>query len=217
VVFAEGLRVRYKKVRKCWFLANLLSVNLFFKEIIMRTLNTLKIVAVIAMALGLATAQAGSLSAGALGTGAVTATAVAAANCTSFTNSNALAFGSYASGQVANVDSTQVTLTATCTPGTVYTIQVTAGSNFGLGPWGGGYRALKATNSANYLSYGVYYGSIASNAFWGDGVNGSLGAVHGGTGNNQAQLYYLNARLYGGQTAVADTYGDASLTATISF
>lgn len=183
----------------------------------MRTLNTLKIVAVIAMTLGLATAQAGSLSAGALGTGAVTATAVAAASCTSFTNAGALSFGTYASGQVANVDSSPVTLTATCNTGTVYTIQVTAGSNFGLGSWGGGYRALKAATTNNYLSYGVYYGAIAGNVFWGDGVNGSLGAVHGGVGNGAPQPYTLNARLYGGQTAVAEVYSDAGLTATVTF
>ncbi len=183
----------------------------------MRTLKTLKIVAVIAMTLGLATAQAvTTVPLGPLGSSAVTASAVAAASCTSFTNTGTLTFaGGYTSGQAANIDSSAVLLTANCTSGTVYTIQVTAGSNFGLGPWGGGYRAL--SNGTNYLSYGVYYGPIASNVFWGDGVHGSLGAVHGGVGSGSAQPYTLNARLYGGQTAVDGVYGDPGLTATITF
>jgi Spore Coat Protein U domain len=186
----------------------------------MRTLKTLKIVAAIAMTLGFATAQAAITSgaAAALGTGSmVAASVVVPATCNGFITSGTLSFAPYVSGQVANVDATPLTLTANCNVGTVYAIHVSAGSNYGLGPWGGGYRALKATGSANYLSYGVYYGAIATNVFWGDGVNGSLGATHGGTGNGLDQSYTLNARLYSGQAAVEASYGDATLAATITF
>jgi spore coat protein U-like protein len=217
--FSGRFAQRYRKIRKCWVLTYLLSVNLFFKEIIMRTLKTLKIVAAIAMTLGFATAQAAitSGSAAALGTGGmVAASVVVPASCTSFSTSGTLAFAAYTSGQAANIDASPLTLTANCNVGTVYAIHVGAGGNLGLGPWGG-YRALKAVNSANYLSYGVYYGATANNVFWGDGVNASLGATYGGTGNGAAQTYTLNARLYGGQTAVADNYGDAALAATITF
>jgi len=183
----------------------------------MKNVNTLKIVTAVVLALGFGSAQA--ISSGTAvnvgGLGLLTASAVVAPSCSAFTTSGTFAFPAYTSGQATNADAPAITLSATCSIGTAYSIAMSAGSNFGLGPWGGGYRAL--ANGANYLSYGVYVGAPTANVFWGDNLHGSLGAVFSAVGDGTPQTVTSTARIYAGQAAVAGAYGDATLVATITF
>jgi spore coat protein U-like protein len=194
----------------------------------MRTLKTLKIVAAIALTLGLATAQGVTLIYGNAGGGstnpanaaqlmtsnsAVVASAVVTATCTTFTTSGAFAFGTYTSGQQANVD-TSMQVAANCTAGSPYTMYISAGSNYNMSGFTG-WRAL-SNGGTGYLAYAVYVNN-PGNALWGDyagsaGLGSGLSAV--GTGSSQS--YTVAARIPGGQAVPTGNYTD-NVVATLAY
>lgn len=176
---------------------------------IMKNLNTLKIVAAVALAMGLGSAQAVTVPA--VGTMAVTSTV--AASCSAFTQGSGFAFAPYTNNSATHVDA-NTTVSATCTLGTPYTMAVSAGANYSAaGGMGGGWRNLK--NGASYLGYGIYQ-NAAYTTFWGDGVNGGLGTVKSGTGTGAADIHTVYGRIPSGQAAVVGAYAD-SVVASITY
>jgi len=175
----------------------------------MKNVNTLKIVAAVALALGFGSAQAATITA--VGSMGVSSTVSAA--CSVFTVAGGLAFGPYANNNATNVDASN-TVSATCTLGSPYTMAISKGSNFGLGPWGGGYRAL-AGSGGGYLSYSVTQDN-ALGAMWGNGVDGSLGAVRSSTGTGAAQTFTYFGRIPALQAATVGSYSD-TLVATLTY
>ncbi len=186
----------------------------------MRTLKTLKIVTAIALTLGLATAQGvtiiyGNATGGdpVLGNAAqlmttnaaVVASAVVTAQCTAFTTTGAFAFGTYTSGQQANVDTT-MQVTANCTTGSPYTMYISAGSNYNASTFTG-WRAL-SNGGTGYLAYAVYVNN-PGNALWGDYLGSAgLGSGLSAVGTGSPQSYTVAARIPGGQAAPTGNYTD---------
>lgn len=174
----------------------------------MKNLNTLKIVTAIALTLGFGSAQAATIVA----TGSMTVGSTVAASCSAFAQGAGFGFAAYTNLSPTNVDAT-TTVTATCTAGTPYTMAVSAGTHYNAaGGMGGGWRNLQnGTTLTSFLGYAVYQ-DAARTIFWGDGVNGSLGAVAPGTGT---ATYTLYGRIPANQAAVIGSYTDtvvASLT-----
>ncbi|OGT22986.1 MAG: hypothetical protein A2342_08380 [Gallionellales bacterium RIFOXYB12_FULL_54_9] len=170
----------------------------------MRTTNTLKLVAAIALAMGFTSAQA--LPPAPV---PITATVTVSNDCTIFSGGPSVSFGSYVSGQTTNLDAT-TNLSATCTSGTPYSIAINGGGHYAAA-WAG-YRAL-AGSVSGYLAYGLRVNN-QSGAFWGDGTQG--GGVYSAVGNGAAQSVIVAARIPSGQTAAGGTYTDL-VNATISY
>ncbi|MDO9010490.1 MAG: spore coat U domain-containing protein [Gallionella sp.] len=176
----------------------------------MKNVNTLKIVAAVALALGFGSAQAATIVAG--GTMGVSSTVTA--SCSAFSQGAGFGFAGYTNNSATNVDAT-TSVTATCTAGTPYTMAVSAGTHYNAaGGMGGGWRNLQnGTTLTSFLGYGIYQ-DAGYTTFWGSGVGGqgSLGAVASGAGTASYTLY---GRIPAGQAAVVGSYTDtvvASLT-----
>jgi len=173
----------------------------------MKNVNTLKIVAAVALALGFGSAQAGTMTIG----GGLAVGSTVTASCSAFTSTGGLAFGPYMNNQQANVDTT-TTVSATCTTGTGYSIAIGAGTGYNMSTYGN-WRSL--TNGASHLGYAVYVNNVG-NALWGDGPNAPLGSPLSATGNGIVQPYTVAGRIPGGQAAITGTYAD-NVTATLTY
>ncbi|HEV7616756.1 MAG TPA: spore coat U domain-containing protein [Burkholderiaceae bacterium] len=142
---------------------------------------------------------------------AVTATGTFAVNATVATSctisGTALAFGAAVDATSGvNTDSTS-TLTATCTPGTTYTIGLSAGSASGATV-----TTRKMVNGTDTLNYGLYTTALRD-VNW-DNTGAGL---PGGTGTGAGQTYTVYGRIPSGQGAAkALAYSDI-ITATINF
>lgn len=121
---------------------------------------------------------------------AVSVTVTASCNL----STNALAFGTYASGQNSDVDAA-TSVSVNCSNGAAYNLALNAGSNSN-----GNYRMKDGSN--NYINYNLYSDSGRTNSLY----NGA--AKISGTGNGNAQTLSVYGRIPAGQTTAAGSYSD---------
>ena len=130
-----------------------------------------------------------------------------------FNSITAPAFGAYANLNATDINANG-TLAATCTNGLPYSVGIGAGSNYNAaGGMGGGYRNLK--NGTSYLGYAVFQDAGYATP-WGDGVNGSLGALKTALGSGGPDAYTFYAKIPAHQAAIAGAYSD-SMVATVTY
>lgn len=173
----------------------------------MKNVNTLKIVAAVALALGFGSAQAATIVA----VGAMGVSSTVSASCSAFTVAGGLGFAAYQNNNPTNVDATN-TVSATCTSGTPYTMSINPGLHLG-GSWPG-WRALQ--NGTSFLSYSVAQDIPGGPNLWGDSSGNGTGAARSATGNGVIQTFTYAGRIPLGQAAVIGAYSD-TLSATLTY
>ena len=168
-----------------------------------RLLHPARALAVVALATGLATAQAGSATA----SFQVNATVLGA--CT--VAGSLMNFGSAIDPIAAALplDAT-ATLTVVCTNTTAYTLALDAGTNAG-GAANFGTRSVR--NGASTLGYQLYL-NAGRTTVWGDGTGGS--STVAGTGTGASQLVTVYGRLPSLTSAIPGLYAD-TVTVTITY
>ena len=119
-----------------------------------------------------------------------------------------LAFGTYDPFSVPNLD-VDTTVTITCTSGVIVPVDLSNGSNFGVGP-----TRRMLSGVANYMNYQIYT-DAARTSIWGSGITGGSTVTRTGTGAADPITAY--GRIPAGQTSLpAGAYSD-TVTATVTF
>lgn len=166
--------------------------------------NLYRTVSLLAVAVGMSAAHAGT----ATGSFQVTGTVVSSCNV----SGSQLNFGAAIDPLSASlpIDATS-TLTVQCTNTTPYSVALDAGVNAGSATSFAS-RAMK--NGANSIGYQLYLTS-GHTSVWGDGTSGSAHPTGTGTGGNQTLTIYGRVPTLG-STVVPGTYTD-TVTVTITY
>ena len=136
-------------------------------------------------------------------TASFTVTATVVASCT-LNGGIPLAFGTYTPGVAKDATTT---FTATCTTGTPYALDLSAGSGSGAS-----FATRRMTSGADTLDYGLYT-DAGRTTVWGDGTGGSN--TVGSTGTGVTQTFTVYGRIPAAAAATVGTYLDTiTVTAT---
>lgn len=155
----------------------------------------------LAIAVGSAFVTAAGMAQAATTTANLSVSATVAASCTM--SGNTLAFGSYTSGQVGNLDGAS-SFSVTCSNGAAYTLAL----DTGLNALGGTFRMFDG--GTGYLNYGLYSDAGRVTSLY-NGTN-----TIGGTGSGASQVLNVYGRIPSGQTAAAGSFSD-TVVATLTY
>ncbi len=166
--------------------------------------NLYRVMSLLAAALGMSAAHAGT----ATGSFQVTGTVVSSCNV----SGSLLNFGGAIDPLSASVPiDASSTLTVQCTNTTPYSVALDAGINAG-GATSFASRAMK--NGASTIGYQLYL-DVGRSSVWGDGTGGSAPSTGSGTGSSQTLTIYGRLPTLG-SSVVPGTYTD-TVTVTITY